>query len=404
MDSNEQTLHPGLVIGRKYELIEPLGRGAMGVVWKAKTAYADFAVKFISPELLAQDDLNDRFERERSALFGCRNIPNVAAMVDFIDEASYPKAIVMQYVHGQDLCQHIKARLQASPTESKAPLFEHDEFLRMATSICSSLSEVHRRGIVHRDIKPSNIVISSIDMVPYVTDFGIAQFFQRHANDGTLRKQSGTKGYMAPEVVLGSSANPMSDQWSLAATFYAALTGFPPTESVVETERVPLSTALRLGSFANPIIKALRNAPSDRFSTVEEFLREINQARHQGLNRIDTAGMISGRKLLIDGNHTYGHLVELVSAKSKILSNIVRLDVVDSRLDGVAIKNLLQHLPAIKVVEVKNARNIEPMTWSELLERPLFEVLRISQCDLLKPKDFDGKHSKRIKWLDRDCN
>ena len=401
MDSDERILRRGLVIGNKYELIEPLGGGGMGVVWKAKTAHADFAVKFINPELCGQDDLNNRFERERAALTGCRNIPNVAAIIDFVVESSFPKAIVMQYVHGKDLSCHISDRLVAQSQGSTEPLFECDAFLRMALSICSSLAEVHRRGIVHRDIKPSNIMISSVDMVPYLTDFGIAQFFRRRANQGGQREQSGTECYMAPEVDLGLFANPKSDQWSLAATFYAALTGYPPEKDLVETGRVSLSIARRLGFFADPIIKSLRKDPSERYPNIDEFKEDLNRRSHERLMRNDTTGMISGKKLLIDGGHTYGHVVSLVAEKSNFLNGIVRLEVGDSQLDSVAIKSLLAHLPNVKVVEVKRCPNIGPSALSEVLKRPCFEVLKISDCDSFSPGIFEGECGEKIKWMDR---
>ncbi|MFZ4082396.1 MAG: serine/threonine-protein kinase [Pirellula sp.] len=401
MDCNKPILRPGLVIGNKYELIEPLGGGGMGVVWKAKTAHADFAVKFINPDLLGQDDLKNRFERERSALSDCRNIPNVAAIIDFVVEPSLPNAIVMQYVHGRDLSCHINDRLAAQSPENTEPLFGCDAFLRLATSICSSLAEVHRRGIVHRDIKPNNIMISSVDMVPYLTDFGIAQFFRRHGNDRGLRERSGTQGYMAPEVELGLSSNPISDQWSLAATFYAAMIGHPPDKDHVETGRVSLSIARKLGFFADPIIKALRKNPSERYSKIDEFEEDLKRGTHDRSMRNDTTGMISGKILLIDGRHTDGHLVSLVAEKSNFLKGIVRLEVGDSQLDSVAIKNLLEHLPDVKVVEVKRCPNIEPSAWSEVLKRPCFEVLKISDCNSLSPEPFTGECGKKIKWMDR---
>jgi serine/threonine protein kinase len=400
----EIELQAGDLLGGRYELLQILGSGGMGVVWKAKTVHADFAIKLIDPLHLDNQSITARFEKERTALFSCRNIPNVAGLVDFIQDA-FRMAMVMQFVDGNDLQWHIDQRKELAERHSSQPLFSRDEFVRMSKSLCASLAEIHRRNIVHRDIKPRNIMISRIDSVPYWTDFGIAKVIDPSAPAKMLKAQPGTKGYMAPEQLDGYEASFGSDQWSLAATFYAVLVGVPPRMESVQSGKLSLEHSQRLGVFADPIYKALRPEPIDRFESIADFNHALLQAASQkdshfkSTGGIDPSGMISGQKLFIDAGHSRAHLNILVASKSAVLKHIVRLDIHNSNLDDIDIEEFLRSLPSLKVLNLQSCPGISISGIKELLKRSTFETLRISNCGRLTPEAFGNQMIGKVKWV-----
>jgi serine/threonine protein kinase len=402
--SGESEFQVGYLLGGRYELVQILGSGGMGVVWRAKTAHADFAIKLIDPKLLENSWITARFEKERTALFSCRNIPNVAGLIDFIQDSSR-MAMVMQFVDGNDLQWHIDQRKEFAERHSAKPLFSQDEFVRMATSLCTSLQEIHRRHIVHRDIKPRNIMISRIDSVPYWTDFGIAKVIDPSAPAKMVKAQPGTKGYMAPEQLDGYEASFGSDQWSLAATLYAVLVGVPPLLGAVRSGKLSLEHSQSLGVFADPIHRALRPEPTHRFESVAEFHKALLQAAakkkaHVTANGgVDPSGMISGQKLFIDEGHSRAHLTSLFALKAALLKHIVRLDIQDSSLDDIDIRELLGALPSLKVLNLQSCPELSISAIRELLNRSTFETLRIGNCGRMTPESFGRELTDKVKWV-----
>ena len=260
-------MHPsadtGRVIAGRYRLQAPIGRGAMGVVWRARDQLLDRDVAI--KEVQIADTLTDAerataFQRTlREAKTAARlNHPAVVTVYDVAEDGGRPW-IVMQLVHAQSLDQMLAASGPLSPRRAA----------EMARQLLSALSVAHAAGVMHRDVKPSNVLLGSDDRA-VLTDFGIATF----ADDPKLTQTGmvmGSPGFTAPERIRGEDASPASDLWSLGATIYAAVEGHGPFEqrggaittmsAIINEDAPEASTAGALG----PVIAALlRREPSDR--------------------------------------------------------------------------------------------------------------------------------------------
>ncbi len=260
-------MHPsadtGRVIAGRYRLQALIGRGAMGVVWRARDQLLDRDVAI--KEVQIADTLTDAerataFQRTlREAKTAARlNHPAVVTVYDVVEDGGRPW-IVMQLVHAQSLDQMLTASGPLSPRRAA----------EMARQLLSALSVAHAAGVMHRDVKPSNVLLGSDDRA-VLTDFGIATF----ADDPKLTQTGmvmGSPGFTAPERIRGEDASPASDLWSLGATIYAAVEGHGPFEqrggaittmsAIINEDAPEASTAGALG----PVIAALlRREPGDR--------------------------------------------------------------------------------------------------------------------------------------------
>ena len=260
-------MHPsadtGRVIAGRYRLQAPIGRGAMGVVWRARDQLLDRDVAI--KEVQIADTLSDAerataFQRTlREAKTAARlNHPAVVTVYDVAEDGGRPW-IVMQLIHAQSLDQMLAASGPLSPRRAA----------EMARQLLSALSVAHAAGVMHRDVKPSNVLLGSDDRA-VLTDFGIATF----ADDPKLTQTGmvmGSPGFTAPERIRGEDASPASDLWSLGATIYAAVEGHGPFEqrggaittmsAIINEDAPEAPTAGALG----PVIAALlRREPGDR--------------------------------------------------------------------------------------------------------------------------------------------
>lgn len=197
------------------ELLEPIGEGGMGTVYRARHVKLDrlVAVKFLSRELAALPELKERFTREARALAKVTH-RNVVQIFDAGEEDG-EAYLVMEYVDGGTLA----ARLPLLPREA----------VRVLSAVCDALQAVHDAGLVHRDVKPENVVLST-EGVLKVMDFGIAQLVEGLApGTGT---SSGTVGYMAPEQLLGEAADARADLYAVGVVLFECVTGRRPFESL----------------------------------------------------------------------------------------------------------------------------------------------------------------------------
>jgi eukaryotic-like serine/threonine-protein kinase len=205
----------------KYELLEEIGRGGMGVVFRARQTDLDrnVAIKMILSSRLASADDVGRFHAEAKAAGSLRH-PNIVAIHD-AGEVHGQHFFAMDYVEGRSLAQAL----------ANGP-FEPRLAAQCMASIGQAVQYLHEHHIIHRDLKPSNILLAP-DGTPYVTDFGLAKalaFDSPHTQTGTM---VGTLGYMAPEQTLGESGSisPRSDVYSLGAILFELLTGRPPFQN-----------------------------------------------------------------------------------------------------------------------------------------------------------------------------
>ena len=194
------------LIGR-YEILEEIGRGAMGVVFKARDPLIgrSVAVKTITSGVAENADLLGRFYREARAAGGLQH-PNIVTIYEMGESGGVP-FIAMEYLEGESL-EKIIARKPALPLATK---------IAYVAQACRALEYAHRRGVVHRDIKPANIMITG-DGVVKVVDFGIARLADTSKTQtGALL---GTLAYMSPEQLRGESADARCDVWALGVVFY----------------------------------------------------------------------------------------------------------------------------------------------------------------------------------------
>ncbi|MBN2408960.1 MAG: protein kinase [Candidatus Aminicenantes bacterium] len=269
------TLPIGSTFAERYQIIEELGKGGMGRVYRAldKKVDEEIAVKFIRPELAQDPQAVDRFRTELKA---ARQVihKNVARMFDLNEEEGIPY-ITMEYVRGENLKSLIR----------KVGRLDAQQAIPIAKQVAAGLAEAHRTGVVHRDLKPHNIMIDE-EGTARITDFGLARL--RKGDDGTLTNPGmGTPSYLSPEQVEGSGTDGRSDLYSLGIVLYEMLTGRVPFEG-----DSPYSTAMeRLikeppdPRSANPeipealvqvIMKCLQKDRENRYQIAEELISDLD--------------------------------------------------------------------------------------------------------------------------------
>ncbi len=260
----------GRVIAGRYNLQHPIGRGAMGVVWRARDQILDreVAVKeVVISSLLGEEERRNAYQRTlREARTAARlSHRGLVAVYDVAEEDGRPW-IVMELVPSRSLDQVLTVEGRLAPLR----------VARIGQQLLSALAAAHIAGVLHRDVKPSNVLIATDrtgtgwDERAVLTDFGIAQF----EGDPRLTQTGmvmGSPGFTAPERIRGGDATPGSDLWSLGATLYAAVEGRGPYEqrggaittmSAIINEDAPV--AAHAGRLA-PVIGALmRRDPSTR--------------------------------------------------------------------------------------------------------------------------------------------
>jgi len=217
----------------KYRIIETIGRGAMGIVYKARDPEIgrDVAIKLLrSFDSAHPQDAADAFKRFRLEARSAGNLrhPNIITIFEANQEGSTPY-IVMEYVQGEGLDQILARERRLSPARTV-------EILRQ---IAAGLDHAHRVGVVHRDIKPSNILIDSSNRV-FILDFGVASMTKRVAGATPLPDHDpeiivGTPAYMSPEQIKNESLDGRTDVFSLAALAFECLTGKIPFQGETAT-------------------------------------------------------------------------------------------------------------------------------------------------------------------------
>jgi eukaryotic-like serine/threonine-protein kinase len=253
----------GRLIAGRYRLQGPIGRGAMGIVWRGRDEllHRDVAVKEVQvTALTAPAEAEVSYQRTlREARTAARlSHPSVVTIFDVVEEDGSPW-IVMELIGGRSLDQVIAEDGPLPPVHAA----------ELGTSLLGALATAHAAGVLHRDVKPGNVLITA-DGRTVLTDFGIATF----AEDPGLTQVGlvvGTPGFTAPERVRGDGATPASDLWSLGATLYAAVEGRGPFDraggataimSGVVTEDAPRAPSA--GPLGPAIGALLRRDPAAR--------------------------------------------------------------------------------------------------------------------------------------------
>ena len=279
-------LTTGYAIAGKYRLVAPLGRGAMGEVWRAEHALlkSTLAIKVLHPQLLGGNEgevrsLMERFFREARATAALRS-PHVVQILDFGQDGAVP-FIAMELLDGETLEQRIERVRALSARETAA----------IVTQIARGVDKAHEAGIVHRDLKPANVfLVRSFDgELVKVLDFGIAKVATGPA--GYKATQTGmtvgTPAYMSPEQVQASRAlDHRADLWSLGVIAFECLTGNVPFEGdsfgalvlaiCVHPPPRPSARHAVPPGFDAWFTKAVNRNPDERFQSAKELAESLH--------------------------------------------------------------------------------------------------------------------------------
>jgi serine/threonine protein kinase/Tfp pilus assembly protein PilF len=275
------------VIGKTvshYRILEKLGEGGMGVVYKAEdtTLGRTVALKFLPSELTRDAAAKERFTQEARAASALDH-PNICNIHEVGQTEDGQTFIAMAYYEGEDL----KSRIGRGP-------FKLDDALDTAVQIAQGLAKAHGQGIVHRDVKPANILITADGLVKIV-DFGLAKLagMKLTSKSSTL----GTAQYMSPEQARGEEVDARSDIFSLGAVLYEMLTGkhaFPgeyeqaALYAILNQEPEPV-TALRSGipmELERIVKKTLAKKPSERYQHADDLIVDLKGVAQQSASAV----------------------------------------------------------------------------------------------------------------------
>ncbi len=367
----------------RYEVIAELGRGAMGVVYKARDPQIDRLVAVKTVRLLGQEPEQEEEFRQRFAVeaqaAGRLQHPGIVAVFDVGEEGdNRDPFIILEYVAGESL-----SRLLSKDRKLALP-----QALQLAEEIADALDYAHTQGVVHRDIKPANILLTE-DGHAKITDFGIAKLNLAHF---TLPgRVLGTPAYMAPEQLAGEGVDGRSDLFSLGVILYTMLTGHPPFHGdsattvcfkVVNREPVPASTFnLELPRALDPVIsKAMSKQPSSRYQTGAEFAYDIRHLRLQ--YTASTTGSLVPRMSTTSGVRTSRILPSLDSGAAKKdwrqgLSRIFRNTSTRDLLlgAGVVLLMLMVLLPARHVLSPQPSPAISTAAHNDVTPEALAKIM-----------------------------
>jgi serine/threonine-protein kinase len=265
------------VLGKRYRIVEEIGRGGMAVVYKAhdETLGRTVAVKVLDRKYAQEEGFVARFRQEAQAAANLSH-PNIVNIYDWgKDEDDY--YIVMEYVRGTDLKVLVQQKGALNPNTAAG----------YGVQVCSALAVAHGYGIVHRDIKPQNLVLTR-DEVVKVMDFGIAR-----AGDSTLTQTGsvlGTAQYISPEQAQGRPVGPESDIYSLGVVLYELTTGrvpfqgdSPVTTALMQVNETPVEPS-RWNERISPaleavILRAMMKNPADRYASADEMRADLQRAQ-----------------------------------------------------------------------------------------------------------------------------
>ena len=263
----------GTTFAGRYQIVQELGRGGMGIVYKAQDTKLKrtVALKFLPQELTHISEVKERFMREAQAAAALDH-PHICTVYEF-DEVEDKTFISMAYIDGQSL----KKRIESGPLEL-------DEALRIAIQAAEGLQEAHKKGVVHRDIKSANVMVTEKDQAK-IMDFGLAR-----VTGTTMMTQEGTTmgtiAYMSPEQARGEEVDHRTDIWSFGVVLYEMFSGQLPFKgehdqavvySILKEQPNPI-TGLRSeipASIDQIVAKALEKDLDKRYQNIDELLDDL---------------------------------------------------------------------------------------------------------------------------------
>src|SRR5918911_542131 len=307
----------GHVIDSKYQIVEQLGRGGMGIVYRAERVLVgdEVALKILHREFVAEGETVERFRREARAAAKLRP-PNVVTIYDYGEAggAEAPAYIVMELLKGKSLRDLLRREGNLKPERA----------IQLMRGICAGIGLAHRRHIVHRDIKPDNIILLPPDEeegreheTVKVVDFGIAKLRDAATGSTLTRKgfQPGTVFYMSPEQCRGDELDARSDVYSLGALLYEMLAGAPPFIAESHTGVMakhlfdpppPLPEDLHIPAELEAVVmRALAKEPEARPEDAIALGRELQAVEQQVVKQLpaekEARSPAAGKRVLEEG-------------------------------------------------------------------------------------------------------
>ena len=264
------TLEKNTLLHNRYRIIEILGQGGMGSVYRAVDENLGVAVA-LKENLFTTEEYMRQFRLEAVILANLRhpNMPRVSDHFELGDEGQY---LVMDFIEGEDLRNRM----------DRLGMITEEDATQIGAAICDALAYLHSRKppILHRDIKPGNVKITPEGHI-FLVDFGLAKVYQGDNQATTTGARAMTPGYSPPEQYGTARTDPRTDFYSLGATLYAALCGVIPEDGLARAMDNAQLTPLRKRNakvsrrFSAAIEKAMAVDPSDRFQSAEDFKKAL---------------------------------------------------------------------------------------------------------------------------------
>jgi serine/threonine-protein kinase len=268
-----------------YEILNILGSGGMGRVYKVRNVITDRveAMKVLLPDLQGHEEVAARFLREIKVLAALKH-PNIASLLTALTIENQ-LVMIMEYVEGQPLSTRLAMGALPVP-----------EALKYIDQVLDALSYAHRQHVIHRDIKPANIMLTTDGNVKLM-DFGIARSNSEPKKLTATGSTLGSLSYMSPEQVKGQTTDERSDLYSLGISLYEMVTGQKPfqgdsdfsimTAQINQPPTPPMQVQPGVPKLVNDIIlKAIAKTPEDRFPTADAFRQVVKQARREMQNEV----------------------------------------------------------------------------------------------------------------------
>jgi len=267
-----------------YELVEELGRGGMGIVYKARRRDDDtvVAIKLLSGHSIDDPKLRERFLREARAAASIAH-PNIARVHGILEEETR-LAIVMDYIAGGTLRSRIRSGQGRDGDVCRT--YDVGWVIRIARQIARGLAAAHNAGVIHRDIKPSNILLDPGGEHAWIADFGLAAFEVGDDSLTSTGRLLGTPAYMSPEQARGERVDRRSDLFSFGCLIYAMVIGESPFHAanyMTMMHRICEYTPVSLAdhdprisfALARVVERLLRKDPAERYDRAEEVIEAL---------------------------------------------------------------------------------------------------------------------------------